>query len=291
MALNPEDPSQTSVGRLEFLAGYELSSDDETFGGLSGLLVEGDRALLITDRGDWIQARLTHDATGRLAGIGDVTVAPMLGYGKQKVAHSTSMGDAEGLARLADGRLLVSFEQRHRLWLYQPGDDPPNARPVRSGTPPQLSKAKRNGGIEAIAEIAPGRVLALTEGLRTVDGDLVGFYIGALMETVRLVPDGAFLPTDLARLPSGDMLLLERRYSFLGGVAVQLRLIPKGQLNVLKLRPEPVARLERPLNIDNFEGLAVVERDGETLVYMVSDDNFSVLQRTLLLQFRLLPAD
>jgi hypothetical protein len=46
--------------------------------------------------------------------------------------------------------------------------------------------------------------------------------------------------------------------------------------------------IERPLTIDNFEGLAVVrDPSGGVLVYLLSDDNYSPLQRTLLLRFRL----
>jgi hypothetical protein len=38
--------------------------------------------------------------------------------------------------------------------------------------------------------------------------------------------------------------------------------------------------------IDNMEGLTVTRNAaGETLLTMVSDDNFSMLQRTLLLRF------
>ena len=40
--------------------------------------------------------------------------------------------------------------------------------------------------------------------------------------------------------------------------------------------------------IDNMEGIAVHKNaQGETIVTLVSDDNFSVLQRSLLLQFAL----
>ena len=40
--------------------------------------------------------------------------------------------------------------------------------------------------------------------------------------------------------------------------------------------------------IDNMEGIdAHVGPDGETVLTLVSDDNFSMLQRTLLLQFTL----
>jgi hypothetical protein len=40
--------------------------------------------------------------------------------------------------------------------------------------------------------------------------------------------------------------------------------------------------------IDNMEGIDVhVNAEGETIVTMISDDNFSMIQRNLLLQFAL----
>ena len=40
--------------------------------------------------------------------------------------------------------------------------------------------------------------------------------------------------------------------------------------------------------IDNFEGLsAFVNDNGEVVLTLVSDDNFSLIQRTLLMQFTL----
>ena len=44
-----------------------------------------------------------------------------------------------------------------------------------------------------------------------------------------------------------------------------------------------------PLSVDNFEGLAVREEGGRTFLYIVSDDNFSGSQRTLLMKFEVLP--
>jgi hypothetical protein len=95
--------------------------------------------------------------------------------------------------------------------------------------------------------------------------------------------------TDLAFLPSGEMLLLERRFSLLAGVASRIRRIPA---NALK----PDARLDGPAifevdnrtEIDNLEAIAL-HRDpsGRTIVTLVSDDNFSALQRTLMLEFEL----
>ena len=49
-----------------------------------------------------------------------------------------------------------------------------------------------------------------------------------------------------------------------------------------------LAQLVPPFTVDNFEGLAVFpDKRGGTIIYILSDDNFNPLQRTLLLQFRL----
>jgi hypothetical protein len=40
--------------------------------------------------------------------------------------------------------------------------------------------------------------------------------------------------------------------------------------------------------IDNMEGLSIhVDSAGDTVLTLISDDNFSILQRTVLLQFKL----
>ena len=41
------------------------------------------------------------------------------------------------------------------------------------------------------------------------------------------------------------------------------------------------------LNIDNMEAIGVCRRSGEIIITIMSDDNFSPLQRTLIMQFAL----
>jgi hypothetical protein len=100
---------------------------------------------------------------------------------------------------------------------------------------------------------------------------------------------GTFDVSDCALLPSGDLLLLERKFSLVSGVGIRIRRIP---LNAFK----PGAVVDGPSifeadlgnEIDNMEGLDVHrDADGDLVLTMISDDNFSMLQRTLLLQFRL----
>jgi hypothetical protein len=49
-----------------------------------------------------------------------------------------------------------------------------------------------------------------------------------------------------------------------------------------------LAELDAPLVHDNFEGITATQEGADTVIWLVSDDNRTpVLQRTLLLRFRL----
>ena len=90
-------------------------------------------------------------------------------------------------------------------------------------------------------------------------------------------------------LSSGALLILERKFSWLSGIGIRIRRIP---LNAVA----PGALVDGPAifdadlghEVDNMEGIDVhVTPEGDTVLTMISDDNFSLLQRTLLLQFKL----
>jgi hypothetical protein len=54
------------------------------------------------------------------------------------------------------------------------------------------------------------------------------------------------------------------------------------------VRPEELARLASPHAVDNLEGLAATRgARGETLLWLISDDNFNPLQRNILMLFEL----
>src|SRR5690606_2935132 len=100
---------------------------------------------------------------------------------------------------------------------------------------------------------------------------------------------GLFRPSDATILPEGDVLVLERRFTWIGGLASRLVRIPAADVTPgAVLRGAEVARIEPPLTVENYEGIATRRAaDGTDLVYLVSDDNFNPLQRTLLMMFAL----
>jgi hypothetical protein len=301
--LDPQAPDKTMVGRLEFLAGFKLDSDAAGWGSLSGMVLAPDGAALlaVSDRGDWVRIGLRHDHRGRLVGIGAGDIAPLLDE-MGKPLGGKWWSDAEGLARDIDGSLLVAFERRHRLWRYRsasengPGAFGAAAEPVPP--PAGLNDLPRNGGVEAVTVLGPERILLLSESGEDPAGDLRGWIGGPEgsedrgWATLGLSPTDGFKPTGLAVLPNGDVLLLERRFTVIGGPAARLSILSAAEIRPgARLAGREIARLMLPLTVDNFEALAVRPApDGDgTLVYLLSDDNGSLLQRTLLLQFRLRP--
>jgi hypothetical protein len=104
---------------------------------------------------------------------------------------------------------------------------------------------------------------------------------------VTYATSGGFKPTGATTLPGGDVLVLERRFPPIGA-RIQ-RLAKETIVPGAMLEGKEIARLEGSLTVDNMEGIdARAGPGGETLVYVVSDDNDNPLQRTYLLMFELI---
>ena len=86
------------------------------------------------------------------------------------------------------------------------------------------------------------------------------------------------------------MLILERGYTKALGVSARLMLLSSKEIEAsTTLTSQLLVDLDSPLPLDNFEGLAqITGRNRETLIYIISDNNYSSLQRTLLLMFELI---
>ncbi|MBK5256867.1 MAG: esterase-like activity of phytase family protein [Vicinamibacteria bacterium] len=290
--LSMADPAADQVGALRFLGGVALRSEDPGFGGLSGLAVQpspgGWRVLAITDQGDKFTGRLVFEGA-RLRGIDQAAIEPLVDL-EGKMVEGKLTGDAESITRLPDGRVLIGFERRHRIWAYGPDLTGP-AQAFE--TPGSLSGAPPNGGLESLANWPDGRVLAISERMATRSGHIQGFLRqGRDWAKIEWTPSApGFEPSDATVLPNGDLLVLERYWSAKSPTSISSRII---RVNGDQVRPETtlsgsvIAELKAPFIAENFEGITTfTNAQGKTEILLLSDDNFSGLQRTLLLSFEI----
>ncbi len=288
--LNPEDGAQRTAGALTYMGGVELTSDHDAFGGLSSLILSADgrNIMAVTDRGHWLRARLDLDGRGQLVGLSEVEMFPM--KARNLVPLSGRLADAEALVDEAGGRLLVAFERYHRLWRFSLHDGLDKTLPEDYPAPPDLARAPSNKGIEAMTRLADGRLFLMTEDYVDANDMRQGWISqGTRYHTVTQEVRDLFKPTDMTVLPNGDVLLLERRFTIVGGAAARLSVIStRSIVPGAVLKPQAIAVLQPPMTVDNMEGVAATEGPGiSTDIYILSDDNFNAIQRTLLMKFRL----
>ena len=281
---------ETKFGKLEFLGGLHVASDDPHFGGLSGIRVIGDRMVAISDAGYWFDARLVR-TDGRLTGLTDMRTTPMLDENGREFRAKWEI-DAEGLERVEDA-WLVSTERDLRVALYQ---SDPFAMPVEARTvmrPP--TGLRGNRGLEAIVRQGPtaGEVIAISEDSLDADGNIRAFALKTYGRTkapreLSIRKRGVYGITDAASLARGDILLLERRFSLAAGLGMRIRRIDGRTVAAgAVLDGEVLIEVSLPHQIDNMEGLAVSPHPEGHRLTLVSDDNRSLLQRTLVLEFLL----
>jgi len=291
LTLNPEAPGDTRLGALEYLGGLILASDDGRFGGYSGLSVDRDGAGLwaVSDRGHWLRLDFSRDATGLPVGVAQAQWLPLLDETGKPL--SGRRGDAEALRRDAAGGFWVAFEREQRLWRYANALSRPQAvaLPVAARTLPG------NGGLEALALLAPGEspLLIAEEALPEAEGySPVWLRRGAVWRRLNWRHSGDFRPTDAVGLPDGGLLVLERDFRWASGWAARLSRVQAADLAQAEgavLQSRLLAEWARPYANDNLEGIDTrIGPDGGIWVYLLSDDNHSRMQRSLLLVFKLL---
>lgn len=292
------NPGRKEFGKLIFRSGLNLYAKTRHFGGYSGLALDpsGRTLLAVSDAGTWLRATLHYDGR-RLKGLSDAMLGALLGAdGKPLRDNAERDAEAKTLAEgdARRGTAYVSFERRHRIVRYPFTAErfgPP------SGTIPLPATAKgmvANRGIEALALIRTGRLkgtlVAFAEGRADKNGNLIGWLIGGPTPGgILLKRLAGFDITDAAPLPDGGIVLLERRFRFSEGVQMRIRRVAANEIKRgAVIQGEVLLEANDSLNIDNMEAIAVHRaQSGETVLTLLSDDNFSPFQRTLIMQFTL----
>jgi hypothetical protein len=289
------DRTQVRFGSLEYRSGLALTSRFPGFGGLSGLRLDakGERFISFSDKGAWFTGRIVYQGR-EMTGLDDVEAAPMLGSDGKPI---TARGwfDSESIA--LDGRFVyIGLERVNQVLRFDFSKGFTRSRGEVVPLPPAARKLPFNKGLEALVFVPKGLPLAGTliamseRGLDT-NGNLIAFLVGGSTPgqfSVRRT--NSFDVSDAVLLPSGELLLLERKFSLLDGVGIRIRRIALASVMPGAVVDGPsIFDADLGDEIDNMEGIdAHVTPEGDTVLTMVSDDNFSMIQRTLLLQFTLL---
>ena len=291
------DPGKIRFGALEFIGGLALTSSFQPFGGISAIHMEPDGAgfIAITDKGSWLRGRIVYK-DGRPDRIADTEMAPVLGADGKPLAAG-KWYDTESLTE-SGGYFYIGIERVHKIIRFDLRRRGLAARGEEVAVPRDFKSFPSNKSLECLTSPPKGsplagRLIAVPERSLDSDGNHRAFVLpgagGHQVTRFSIKRIGDFDISDCAILPPGDLLLLERSYSIASGVGMRIRRIPLSAIKAGALADGP-ALIEADLafQIDNMEAIGVHRNaQGETILTLVSDDNFSVLQRNLLLQFKL----
>lgn len=281
--------SVRSVGALDYLGGWQLSSPHQGFGGISSLLVDHTgRILALSDSGTLMGFAVKPGQDGRRPFIAPLPVRqedrdePWWAWDSESLAHDP-----------ATDRYWVGFEMLQRICRYAPGF----ARVEACRTWPEIEAWPETGSIESMARLPDGRFLAIAEMGMARDGshDTL-LFAGDPAESgtaaplhLRYAPPRGYRPTDAVALDERHLLVLNRRVTLQNLFTAVLAIVelPARPRSGNLLQAHSLARLAPPLLADNFEALAVNHEGARTIVWIASDDNHEFFQRTLLLKFAL----
>lgn len=267
LGFEPVRLDRRGFGPLRLVGAWQLSSSDPRFGGISALALDGRGLLALTDSGAVIRfAKPVASTVGAL--IQELPDGP----GDRRFK---SRRDSEALLRDPAGRgWWVAFERRHELWLY----DSSFTRAIGRVMPGR--RWPRNRGIEALAGGRGTGLLLLPE-----NGDTVVEVRGRSAVTAR-IDDPRGRISDAARLPTGELLVVNRRLTPLGF---------RNGIGILERSREGYRysggyRLAVSM-LDNVEGIAPEQLPGGAVrLWLMTDDNFQRPLRTLLIALDMPPA-
>jgi hypothetical protein len=88
-------------GPLTYLGGLALSSRHRDFEALSGLTMQDNRLIMVTDEGDWVTATLQSETNGTPTGLTDARIGPLRNTDGTPM-QSKRLADAEAITLVGD---------------------------------------------------------------------------------------------------------------------------------------------------------------------------------------------
>jgi hypothetical protein len=246
----------------------------------------------VSDGGNLLRFRMTDDWRPSEARFDPLPAGPGTGWRKED-------RDAEALAiDPATGTAWIAFENANAIWRY----DREFKRAEAHRVPRVMRRWAVSGGAESMTRLRDGRFVAIAEAQRPLRGPkgapgatrvgvvFAGDPTDPATRVTRFIyrTRRGFDPADVAELPDGRLLVVERAFGLPFEWTNRLAIVRRGAIREGEVvTGRVVARLAAPLVHDNFEGIAATTENGATILWLLSDDNQFPLQRTLLLKFRL----
>jgi hypothetical protein len=288
LRFDPSRPSINRIGQLRFLKAWELVSNNQDFGGISALTALPDgRFISVSDAGTVIGFGVTNNDQADHPFIAPLPEA----YGPGKTYKDR---DSEGLAYdPATGQFWVSYEHHNMIRRFTPSF----ARSDSAVSPAVMQDWPTNSGAETILRFPDGRFAVFSEGADRPDGSYQALLFsgdpvepGTNSFNFGYRPPSGYKPTDAKILPDGRVLMLNRRIGFPEGFSAILSVLDPAKIaKNATISSTPIAVLKSPLLVDNMEGLAITQVGDQTIIWLISDNNFNIFQRTLLMKFALIP--
>jgi hypothetical protein len=250
---------------------------------------DGEHFLALSDRALWLRARILN-TKGRPSGIADAAVAPVL----NDQGKPSALWDTESLTEDGDS-LYVGLERIHSILRFDYAKSGLGARGQMIAVPPEMKDLPNNQSLESLVFV-PGKfrlggtLIAISERGLTEEGNIKAFLIGGPTPGIFSVKrTNGYDISDATLLPDGDLLLLERQYSLDRGVSMRIRRISQDAIKPNALLDGPVViEVDARHEIDNMEAMSLHRTPkNEIVLTLLSDNNNSSLQRTILLQFLL----
>lgn len=284
---------------VEFLVGYELTSENPHFAALSGVDVEENELIATTERGYFVLFTLRRDIEGRILGFASTEIEPQLNASGERfedgAAHSVAMARDS-----VSGLYWAAYEHDHRIL----GRRELNGAAIASIA--QLSAIKLpevGGGVRALATarnraliaIAAAPVRQAGETPRSALGPVVGWRLAAeRAERFEIERTPGFRPSGADFGPDGALYLLETRPASPGRRgALRVRRFDAEAVRDVAETPrlgagKVVLELTDAAPIGRMEGLAVdAAENGDIVLTLVSGDGEAGGAATRLLQFQL----
>lgn len=288
--LDSSDLSVRSVGPLQWLGSWVLTSINQDFGGVSSMVVAQDGSILALSDGATL---FGFHAPSHRPGSERQFISPLPIFPAYK-AWPNWKWDSESMVHDPEtDRYWVGFEMIDWICRYSPGF----ARVESCREWPEMLAWPKTGGAEAMVRLTDGRFLVFSEmapggenanQLLLFDGDPVESATPH-PQMLSYRPPPGFRPTDAVQIGPNRLLVLNRRVTLYQGFTGSVALVelPPVLKTGVALVGQEIARLEPPLLADNYEALAASKENGRTVIWIASDDNHQFFQRTLLLKFAL----